>query len=76
MPTLKISQSGQHFQDHAKQYIINMTSDARKLHRKNGCHFAAWFYKYYDFDSIVEAEASGVAYTKCELCFPQEEAMK
>ena len=70
MPMIKQAISNNEYQRFAKDYVINMLGKKRKLHRKNGCHFSRHYSKYYDFDSIEEAEASGVAYTKCELCFP------
>lgn len=72
MPTLKHATGNNDYQRFAKEYVINMLGKKRKLHRKNGCQYSKHYSKYYDFDSIEEAEASGVAHTKCELCFPSE----
>ena len=72
MPTLKYATGNNDFQQFAKEYVINMLGKKRKLHRKNGCHYSHHYSKYYDFDSIEEVKASGIAHTDCELCFPPE----
>lgn len=69
MPEMKCATTGPEFQRDAKEYVINMLSGARKLHKKNGCHYAKCFAKYYDFDTKEEAYASGIEFTTCRLCF-------
>ena len=72
MSALKHATGNNDFQQFAKEYVINMLGKKRKLHRKNGCQYSKHYSKYYDFDSIEEAEAIGVAHTVCELCFSPE----
>ena len=71
MPVLKETSRDFDFQKEAKEYVINMLGKRRKLHKKNGCQFSFIYHKYYDFDSVEEAEQSGIAYTLCEVCFPK-----
>ena len=66
---MKYAKSTTDFQDNAKDYVINMTSAARKLHKKNGCYYSRMFDKYYDFDTYEQAKASEIGHTDCELCF-------
>lgn len=70
MPVLKETSRDFDFQKEAKEYVINMLGKRRKLHKKNGCQFSFIYHEYYDFDSVEEAEQSGIAYTLCEVCFP------
>ena len=66
---LKTAKTGEEFRHDAKRYVINMLSDARTLHIKGGCYYARHFSKYYDFDTLEEAENSGVEHRKCRNCF-------
>ena len=69
MLKLKNATNGTQFQKEAKEYVINMLGNKQKLHIKNGCPHAKCFSKYYDFDTLKEAEKCGVEFTKCKLCF-------
>lgn len=60
---------GKYYESEAKEYVINMTSNARTLHRKNGCYYSHHLSKYYDFDTLEEAEQSKVEFLKCKICF-------
>lgn len=71
MPTMKYAASGPEFQRDAKEYVINMLGGKRKLHKKNGCQFSKCYSKYYDFDTKEDAYASDIAFTPCEICFPE-----
>ncbi len=71
MAVLKYATSGPEFQHDAKEYVVNMLSNARKLHKKNGCYYAKCFAKYYDFDTKEEALASGIEFTACKRCFKE-----
>lgn len=66
---LKIARNGEDFQRDAKKYVINMLSNARTLHIKNGCYHAQCCCKYYDFDTFEEAVDSGAEFFKCKRCF-------
>lgn len=66
---MKHAENTTDFQTNAKDYVINMTSGARKLHKKNGCYYSHTLDKYYDFDTYEQAKASGIGHTDCELCF-------
>jgi hypothetical protein len=48
-----------------------MLSDARTLHKKNGCYYARYFAKYYDFETLKDAEGSGIECLKCKKCFKE-----
>ena len=69
MLELKYAPSGKEFQEDAKKYVINMLGKKRKLHKKNGCHYSRCYSEYYDFDTVNEAEVSGINFLKCQLCF-------
>lgn len=69
---LKTAESAEEFQRKAKQYVMNMLSDARTLHIKNGCYHAQYFAKYYDFERLEDAECSGVECLKCRKCFKEQ----
>lgn len=71
MPEIKHATTGLEFQTDAKEYVINMLSGARKLHKKNGCHYSTFSAEYYDFDTKEEAYASGIEFTHCGLCFKE-----
>ncbi len=68
---IKTAHSGTEFQNEAKKYVINMESEARKLHIKNckSCPYSHYFFKYYDFDSYEEAIESGIEFLECRRCF-------
>lgn len=66
---VKTASSGEQFRREAKKYVINMRGNKKKLHIKNGCHWASFFSEYYDFDSLVEAKNCGVESTLCGNCF-------
>ena len=68
---LKTAENGEDFQKNAKQYVINMLSNARTLHIKGSCRYARYFAKYYDFDTLEAAESSDVEFLKCKLCFKE-----
>lgn len=69
MPTLKTATNDEQFKREAKDYVINMLSGSRKLHKKNCCKYSRFYAEYYDFDTIEEAYASGIEFTTCGLCF-------
>lgn len=69
MPTLKTATNGEQFMSEAKDYVINMLSGSRKLHKKNCCKYSEFYAEYYDFDTKEEAYASGIEFTTCGLCF-------
>ena len=71
MLELKYASNGKSFQKDAKKYVINMLGNRQKLHIKNCCPHAICFSKYYDFDTLKEAEKCGVEFTKCKLCFKE-----
>lgn len=62
---------GKQYQQEAKKYVINMTGKRKKLHIKNGCHWAKFLTKYYSFDTLAEAKNCGVESTLCMNCFRQ-----
>ena len=66
---LKTAGNGEEFQRDAKKYVINMLSNARTLHIKNGCYHAQCCCKYYDFDTFEEEVNSGAEFLKCKRCF-------
>ncbi len=74
MPILKEAEGVEVFRREAKAYVINMLSGSRKLHKKGckSCQYSKCFSKYYDFDTLEEAEKSGVEYTLCGNCFREE----
>lgn len=72
MPTMKYAASGPEFQRDAKEYVINMLGKKRKLHKKDGCQHSKCYAKYYDFDTEEDAATSGIAFTYCEICFPEK----
>lgn len=65
---LKTSGNSKDFNENAKEYVINMLSGAKTLHKKNGCRHSKAISKYYDFDTYAEAKESGIDHTDCELC--------
>lgn len=69
MPTLKTATNSEQFRIEAKDYVINMLSGSRKLHKKNCCKYSQFYAEYYDFDTKEEAYASGIEFTTCGLCF-------
>ena len=69
MPELKYATNGTQFQKEAKEYVINMLGNKQKLHKKNCCQYSKFYAKYYDFDTVEEAEKCGIEFTKCKLCF-------
>lgn len=69
MPTLKTATNSEQFRREAKDYVINMLSGSRKLHKKNCCKYSGFYAEYYDFDTTEEAYASGIEFTTCGLCF-------
>ena len=69
MTALKRTTTREQFQNDVKDYVINMTSNARILHRKNGCYYSSYFSNYHDFDTLEEAEQSDIVFLKCEICF-------
>ena len=72
MLELKYAPSGKEFQEDAKKYVVNMLGNKRKLHKKNGCLHSCYYSKYYDFNTVNEAEASGIHFLKCQLCFKED----
>lgn len=72
MPNMKYAQSRFEFQEEAKEYVINMISDSRVLHKKNGCYYGEFSQKYYDFDTEEEASNSNIAFRHCLNCFPEK----
>ena len=68
---LKTAENGEDFQKNAKQYVVNMLSNARTLHKKNGCYYARYLTKYYDFETLKDAEGSGIECLKCKKCFKE-----
>ena len=70
--TLKKASNEKQFQKEAKLYVINMHENAKKLHLKNGCHWAHCFWEYYDFDTLLEAKNCGVESTLCGNCFKKK----
>ncbi|MBO5339148.1 MAG: hypothetical protein J6A96_05550 [Clostridia bacterium] len=71
MLELKHASNGKEFQKNAKEYVINMLGNKRKLHKKNGCYYSKCYCKYYDFNTISEAENSGIDFLKCKICFKE-----
>ena len=69
---LKVAECEEDFRCNAKQYVINMLSNARTLHIKNGCYHARCIAKYYDFDTLEAAEESGLEFLKCKNCFKEQ----
>lgn len=68
---LKCATTSMQFQEEAKKYVINMLGNKQKLHEKNCCQYSKFYAKYYDFDTVEEAEKCGVEFTKCKLCFKE-----
>ncbi len=66
---LKYAKNGEQFRKEAKEYVINMTGEKKKLHRKCGCYWSRYLHKYYDFNNLHEAKNSGVESTLCGYCF-------
>ena len=52
---IKYAKNASDFQENAKDYVINMLGNRRKLHKKNGCPHSRMFDKYYDFDTYEDA---------------------
>ena len=54
---IKHSKSGKDFQKESKQFIVNMTSQKKKLHIKNTikCDESKFAYDYIDFDDEKSA---------------------
>lgn len=71
MPELKYATNGTQFQKEAKEYVINMLGNKQKLHKKNCCQYSKYYAEYYDFDTVEEANASGLKFTPCRLCFKE-----
>ena len=71
MLKLKYATNGTQFQKGAKEYVINMLGNKQKLHKKNCCQYSKFYAEYYDFDTVEEANASGLKFTPCELYFKE-----
>ena len=65
---LKTAGNAKDFNENAKNFVINMLSGAKTLHKKNGCRDSKAISKYYDFDTYAEAKESGIDPTDCKLC--------
>lgn len=65
---LKTARNARDFNEESKEFVINMLSGAKTLHKKNGCRDSKAISKYYDFDTYAEAKESGIEHTDCELC--------
>lgn len=76
MPELKTACHVSEYKRDAKEYVINMLGKKRKLHIKNGCCHSKCFFEYYTFETLEEVEASGIEFTKCRICFPEERGKK
>lgn len=61
------------YKQNAKKYVINMISEARTLHKKDGCQYSHYLSKYCDFDTLEEVELSGIDFQKCRFCFRETE---
>ena len=68
-----VLKDGKNYKNEAKEYVINMTSNACTLHKKNGCYYSHYLSNYYDFDALEEAEQSDVEFLKCKICFGEVE---
>lgn len=66
---IKHSKNATDFQENAKDFVINMLGNKRKLHKKNGCYYAHMLEKYYDFDTYEQAKESNIEHTDCQICF-------
>ena len=64
------------FQEEAKEYVLNIQNNNKKLHKKNGCRYSKWIKEYYDFDTLDEIENSNIDHSKCLYCFPSESTSK
>lgn len=64
------------FQEEAKEYVLNIQNNNKKLHKKNGCRYSKWIKEYYDFDTLDEIENSNIEHSKCLYCFPNESTSK
>ena len=71
----KKSINKQHYEENAKNYVINMKNDSRKLHKKNSCPHSKFITEYYDFDTLEQAENANITFTKCRNCFPSNIAI-
>ena len=59
------------YQNNAKKYVINMMNKGRRtLHIKQKCQFSRYIQYNIDFDTLADAEKSGIEFLKCKLCFP------
>lgn len=76
MPDLKTANRVDEFRREAKKYVINMLGKKRKLHIYNGCCHSKCLFEYYTFETFEEVEASGIEFTKCRICFPEERGKK
>ena len=75
---IKHSKSGDDFRNNAKEFVVNMTSHKKKLHKLNNksCYHSKFMYDYLDFDSVEKAkkffENYEKDYSKCDICFPKK----
>ena len=69
-----ILKDGKDYADNAKDFVINMVSETRTLHKKNGCYYSHHLSKYYDFNTLEEAENAGIDFLKCRICFQLDSA--
>ena len=72
---IKKSSGKSDFQANAKKYVINMVRGSKRtMHIKNekSCSWSSFLQEYVDFDSLEEAEASGIAYVECKNCFKEK----
>ena len=72
---IKHSKCGEDFQNDSKKFIVNMTSQKKKLHIKNTqkCDESKFAYDYLDFDDEKSAreffKSYGKDISRCEHCF-------
>ena len=65
---IKKSTDKQHFNENAKEYVINVKNNRNKLHKKCCCVGSKYISEYYDFDTYEEAVKSGIEFTECAQC--------
>lgn len=66
-----IANTKNEYQEDAKKYVINMTSNKRKLHIKNMCHSSKCLCEYLSYETEDEVKNIPFTINKCEWCFPR-----
>ncbi|MGN8921153.1 hypothetical protein ACTNB0_08700 [Lachnospiraceae bacterium HCP28S3_F9] len=70
--TVLVANTGGEYQEHAKEYVVNMCRNRKMVHKKNGCYQSKYLFESISFESLEEVKKLPFKVNYCELCFPNQ----